>query len=147
MKIDLAGKIAVITGGAAGIGQACARLMVENAAQVVIADIAEEEGARAATELSTIGRCHFISTDVSRDESARDLVKQVVDEFEKIDIFVNNAGVAVSGQHRVCIHEFPDEEWERVIGTDLNGVFYCSRAVSQVMIGQGGGRQVVVLPR
>lgn len=140
MKIDLAGKIAVITGGAAGIGHACAKLMVENSAQVVIADIAREEGERTATELSAIGGCRFIRTDVSRDESVRDLIRQVVDQFERIDIFVNNAGVGVSGQHRVNINEFPDAEWERVINADLNGVFYCSRAVSQVMIGQGGGR-------
>jgi len=140
VKIDLTDKVAVITGGAAGIGKACARLMLENSAQVIIADIQEEEGEKTTAELSAIGRCHFIPTDVSSKQSAEHLIDSVMSEFARVDIFVNNAGIGVGGHDRVDIDQFPDEDWARILGIDLTGIFYCCRAVSRVMIEQKSGR-------
>jgi len=140
MKIDLTDKVAVITGGAAGIGKACARLLLENSAQVIIADIQEEEGEKTTAELSAIGRSHFVLTDVSSKSSVEHLIDSVVSEFARIDIFVNNAGIGVGGHDRVDIDQFPDDDWERILDIDLTGVFYCSRAVSRVMMRQRSGR-------
>ena len=139
MKIDLADKVVVITGAACGIGKACAKLMLENSARVIISDINESEGKKTVAELSAFGRCEFIHTDVSNKESVERLVESVVKRFKKIDIFVNNAGINVI-RNRVNISEYPSEDWEKILGVDLNGVFYCSRAVSRVMIKQKGGR-------
>ncbi len=139
MKVDLTDKVVVITGAACGIGKACAKLMLENSARVIIADINKVEGKKIAAELFAPGKCEFIHTDVSNLESVQGLIKSAVRKFKKIDIFVNNAGVNVI-RNRVNIDEYATEDWERVLGVDLNGVFYCSRAVSRVMIKQKGGR-------
>ncbi len=139
MKVDLTDKIAVITGAAAGIGKACAKLMLENSARVVIADINDEEGTKTAAELSTIGECEFIHTDVSNRENVECLFEKVLDRFETVDILVNNAGINVI-RNRVNINEYSFEDWERILGVDLNGVFSCSRAVCRAMMEQKSGR-------
>ena len=139
MKIDLAHKIVVITGAASGIGKTCAKLMLENSARVVISDINDEEGKKTAEELSVIGKCEFIHTDVSDKDSVQNLIDKVTEKFKRIDIFVNNAGINVAG-NRVNIDEFSFENWKKILEVDLNGVFYCSRAVSRVMIKQKKGR-------
>jgi NAD(P)-dependent dehydrogenase (short-subunit alcohol dehydrogenase family) len=140
MKIDLTGKVAVVTGGAEGIGRACAQLMLANSAQVVIADIQAEAGQQTATELSALGPCQFVHADVSARESVDELVAGVVRDYQRLDIMVNNAGINIGGRARVNIDEFPDDDWQTILGVDLNGVFYCSRAAAKVMIAQGAGR-------
>ena len=139
MKVDLTGKVVVITGSARGIGKACAELFLRNSAQVIIPDIEDAAGQETAEQLSALGKCEFIHTDVSSVQSVDNLVEKVVDEYERIDILVNNAGINVGGD-RVSIDQFSDEDWEGIIQVDLNGVFYCSRAVARVMIKQKAGR-------
>lgn len=139
MKIDLTGKVAVITGGACGIGKACAKLMLENSARVVIADINESEGKKTVRELSASGRCEFIRTDVSKIGSVQTLIKSTLKKFKTIDILVNNAGINLM-RNRVNIDEYSTKDWERILRVDLDGVFYCSQAVSRLMIRQGRGR-------
>ena len=140
MKVDLKDRIAVITGSAQGIGKACAKVMLENGATVIISDIDEKEGKKTLDEFSPIGSCEFIRSDVSSLESCEKLVETVAKKYGRIDIFVNNAGI--NARNRVDVNEFTTEDWERVIGVDLNGVFYCSRAVSKVMISRKSGRIV-----
>ncbi len=70
MKVDLSEKVAIITGGAGGIGRVCAKLMLENAAIVILADINKEEGERVRKKFPSLGKCEFIKTDVSRKEVA-----------------------------------------------------------------------------
>ena len=130
MRIDLTDKVAVVTGAARGIGKACAELLLKNSARVIIADIDDEEGQKTAKEMSALGKCEFIRTDVASVESVGDLVERVVHEYERIDVLVNNAGIRVGGD-RVNIHRFSDEDWEKIIRVDLSGVFYCSRAVAR----------------
>jgi len=114
--------------------------MLANSAQVVIADIQVEEGQKTAAELSALGRCYIVHTDVSSRQMVEELVAGVVRDFKRIDIFVNNAGINIGGRARVNIDDFPDEDWETILGVDLTGVFYCSRAVAKVMIAQGAGK-------
>ena len=139
MKVDLSNKVAIITGAAGDIGRVTAKLMLENSARVIIADISDEEGEKAARELSAIGECMYVHADVSDRESVESLVETAVSAFKHIDILVNNAGVNVL-RNRVNINEYSEEDWKWILGVDLNGVFYCSRAASPVMIRQGWGR-------
>jgi len=140
MQVDLNRKIAVVTGAAQGIGKAVATLFLENGAEVVIADIAEQTGQETANELSQIGACRFIRTDVSDQESVNSLLEAVVAELDRVDIFVNNAGLGTQGAERVNIDDFSEDKWDEIISVDLTGVFYCSRAAARVMIRQEGGR-------
>jgi len=139
MKVDLTGKIAVVTGAASGIGQACARILLENNAKVVVADVQKEAGEKTAAELSATGICHFIHTDVTLRKSVEEMVERVIEKFDGIDIFVNNAGINIGGK-RVNIDEYTEENWDKVLAVDLTGVFYCSQAVSRVMINQQSGK-------
>ncbi|GAG31713.1 unnamed protein product, partial [marine sediment metagenome] len=141
MKVDLKGSVVIITGAGAGIGKACAKVMLENGAKVIIAEIDKEKGRSAAEDFSTIGTCRFIRTDVTSREDIAILIESVLEEFGRIDVFVNNAGINI-GSQRVDIDEFPVEDWNRVLAVDLSGVFNCSQAVSKVMIKQKSGRIV-----
>lgn len=140
MKVDLTDKVAVVTGAAGGIGKACARILLENSAKVVIADVKQEEGKRTAQEFSVMGTCRFIYTDVTSRESVDKLIASVISEFGRIDIFVNNAGINIGGKERVNIDEFSLQNWNKILAVNLTGVFYCSQAVSRVMIKQKCGR-------
>ncbi len=138
MKTDLGNKIAVITGAAGGIGKACAKILLENTATVVITDIQDEKGRQTIAEFASIGTCRYIHTDVTSRKEVKNLIDTVIAEFGRIDIFINNAGIN-SGFHRVDIDAFPQEEWEKIVGVDLTGAFICSQFASQVMIQQKYG--------
>jgi len=141
MKIDLGGKIAVVTGASGGIGKAIAKAYLQNSATVVIADIADGPGEQAVEQMSALGPCRYVHTDVTSREQVDQLIQKVVDEFGKIDIFVNNAGINVASDgDRVDIDTFSQENWDKLLEVNLTGVFYCSQAVSRVMIQQKGGR-------
>ena len=138
MKANLSDKIAIVTGSAGGIGKGLARILLENSATVIIADIQDEKAAQTVEELSVVGNCRYIHTDVSSHKDVENLIKTVVEEFGKIDIFINNAGIN-SGKKRVDINEFDQDEWDKIIAVDLTGAFRCSQAVSRVMIKQEFG--------
>jgi 3-oxoacyl-[acyl-carrier protein] reductase len=142
MKIDLSNKIAVVTGAAGGIGKGIARLLVENSARVIITDIKDEEGVKTAAEFSKIGSCKYVHLDITDTGKVDQFVDEVAKEHGRIDIFVNNAGINTPGSRRKNIDEFSVEEWQRVLGVDLNGTFYCSRAAARVMVKQKSGRIV-----
>lgn len=139
MKVDLQGKVAVVTGAAGGIGKAIARALLESGAVVVIADIRDEAGQETAGELGEVGTCRYVHMDVTAREQVDERVRQVAGELGKIDIFVNNAGINVGGK-RVDIDEFSPENWEKIVGVDLTGVFHCSQAAAREMIKQRCGR-------
>ena len=127
MKVDLKNKVALITGSASGIGRQTAKLFEFNGASVVINDIDEESGFRVIEEIrSAGGSAIFVKADVGNAAEARFLAEKTIDEFGKIDILINNAGINISMEDRAPIHEFPDEMWEKIIHVDLNGVYYCS---------------------
>ena len=144
MKVDLSGKVAIVTGGNQGIGKAIAKLLLENSATVVIAARNVEKLKKTAEEFASLGTCRYIPTDVSSRESVENLINSTVEEFGKIDICFNNAGVNVGGEGRVDIDEFTQENWDKIIAIDLNGVFHCSQVVSRVMIKQKSGKIINV---
>jgi NAD(P)-dependent dehydrogenase (short-subunit alcohol dehydrogenase family) len=138
MKADLSGKTALVTGAAGGIGRAISKLLADNGAAIVVADI-DGSGARAAA--AELPRAIAVEMDI-RDEGAIDRgVAAGVDAFGAIDILVNNAGVNTLA-HRVDIDQFPFDEWRRIVGIDLDGTYLVSRAVLPGMIGRASGRIV-----
>ncbi len=133
MKVDLGGRVALITGAAQGIGKAIAMAFAENGATVAVND-AKPAGAESAEEITRGGgKAKFYRADVSDVNAVNNMVAKVEKELGPIDILVNNAGINL-GKKRYPVHKFPDGDWHRIVRVDLDGVFYCSRAVSARMV-------------
>jgi NAD(P)-dependent dehydrogenase (short-subunit alcohol dehydrogenase family) len=127
----LDGRIAIVTGGARGIGLETAKAFKDNGATVVTVDINRETGMKAAEELGI----DFIQADLTQSSQVRELAAEVRSKHGRIDIAFNNAGIAVSLDSESC----SDEDWHRVININLNAVFYCCREFGKVMLKQGKG--------
>jgi NAD(P)-dependent dehydrogenase (short-subunit alcohol dehydrogenase family) len=141
MKVDLAGRTAIVTGAGGSIGEAIALALAANGANVVVNDVNEAGGMAVAEKCAALGtRSSFVHGDVSDKEQMEALAKKAEDDYGRIDILVNNAGVNVGPEGRKIISEFGDADWERIVRIDLNGIFYLSKPVSARMIRQGGGR-------
>ena len=129
MKVALEGKVAVVTGGAQGIGRAIVDALVNNGAQVAVVDIDKAAGKRTATEIQESGgTCLFVEGDVSNASEMVSAADQIAAHFGKIEILVNNAGINTRSD-RVPIHQYTLEDWQRILAIDLTGVFTTSRAV------------------
>lgn len=129
MKVELEGKVAVVTGGANGIGRSTVDALVDNGAQVAIVDIDTRAGMRTAEEIEKAGgRCLFVEGDVSDAAQMEDVAARIAGHFGAIQILVNNAGINTRSD-RVPIHQYTMEDWRRILETDLTGVFAASRAV------------------
>ena len=136
------GKVAIITGAARGIGRASALALARDGVDVVIADVDFECAQATAAEIATeTGRQTMPSSvDVSDLQSVDALVTKVTERFGRIDILVNNAGIIRDG----LLIRMTDEQWHRVIDINLNGTFYCTRAVIRTMLRQRWGRVISI---
>jgi NAD(P)-dependent dehydrogenase (short-subunit alcohol dehydrogenase family) len=136
----LNGKVAIVTGAAQGIGKATALALAKQGASVAIVDIQDEAGKRTAAELQQLGVPTLaIPTDVADPTQVNTMVGQVRQQLGRVDMLVNNA--YISGGY-TPVPETTDEVWNRVLAVNLTGYFNCARAVSQVMMAQGGGSMV-----
>ncbi|MCF6097128.1 3-oxoacyl-ACP reductase FabG [Thermovorax subterraneus] len=134
---SLDGRIAIVTGGAKGIGKSIVLALGTVGATTVIADIDANSGRELEKSLKQKGlKVEFIQVDVSVSKSVNKMVEEVLEKYGKIDILVNNAGIL----HDAQITDIDDETWERVIRVNLTGVFYCCRAVVPHMIRQRYGK-------
>jgi len=139
--MKLAGKVAIITGGAMGIGQATARLFAAEGAAIVIGDIAAEAAQEMVESLLTSGaQAVAYPVDVRRPDQVEQLIEEAVETFGGVDILVNNAGVALAKSTT----ETSLEEWERLLAINLTGPWLCARAAIPAMIRRGGGAIVNV---
>ncbi len=136
-QIDLKGRNAVVTGGAQGIGYAVAERLLASGARVALWDRDQALADKAAATLSSHGSAIAVMVDQSNPAQVEAAAQQTLAAFGSIDILVNNAGIA-GPNHPVA--EYPIESWEQVINIDLNGVFYCCRAVVPSMKQNGYGR-------
>ena len=125
-------RVAIVTGAASGIGEACARRFAHEGARVVVADLQGETGKKLADEIGGL----FVQTDVSRAESVQAMAETVHSEFGRIDILMNNAGI--DGK-QAPTSKSDLENWDRVMSININGTFYGMRFVLPFMIEQRGG--------
>ncbi len=130
---DLTGKKALVTGGAVGIGRACAVALATAGADVAITDIDAKAGRKTAAEIKALGRnSMFISCDVTKKSQVQAMVKAVARRFKRLDIAVNNAGIAILGADE----SLDQPAWDKVIAVNLTGTFLCAQAEAQQMIRQ-----------
>ena len=136
----LEGKVALISGGARGMGAAEAKLFSREGAKVVIADVLEDAGRQTEAEINeTGGDAIFVRLDVTSADDWDAAVARAVEQFGKLDVIVNNAGVA----SRVSIEETTVEEWDRVMDINAKGVFLGTKAAIAQMKAQGDGGSVI----
>jgi 3-oxoacyl-[acyl-carrier protein] reductase len=137
----LANKVAIVTGAGQGIGKALAIGMLREDATVVVADINPTSAASVQRELEAMGGTALaVGTDVSDEDSVQNMVAETLRKFGRVDILVNNAGIFPVSS----VEEMKEEDWDRVIGTNLVGAFLCSRAVTGKLIAQKSGRIISV---
>ena len=132
----LENKVALISGGARGMGAAEARLFAGEGAKVVIGDILEEEGRRTEAEINEAGgECLFLRLDVTSESDWQQAVAATVARFGKLDVVVNNAGIGGDGR----VEDTTEEEWDRVMDVNAKGVFLGTKAAIPEMRRAGGG--------
>jgi 2-dehydro-3-deoxy-L-rhamnonate dehydrogenase (NAD+) len=140
--LELPGRVAIVTGAARGIGFAIAERLSPAGAHVVVADIAEDGATAAAERLSEGGgKAVGVAADVTSPDEVRALVDRALESFGAVDVLVNNAGITGPD---APLWETTDEDWEKVLGLNLTGVFHCCRAVVPHMRERGSGAIVNV---
>jgi NAD(P)-dependent dehydrogenase (short-subunit alcohol dehydrogenase family) len=139
--MDPSGKVAIITGGGSGIGLATAKLLAENGARVVLADIDAAAVEKAAQTIATTGaKTRSIAIDVTKRDDVQRLLDFAASEFGRVDIVHNNAGITERGEDLFA----PDaQRWERVLDVDLRAVILGTQLAVQQMRRQGGGGVIV----
>ena len=142
----LDGKVAIITGGAQGIGRACTIGMAAEGCRVVIADTNREKAGEVVKIIADKGgEAMAVMTDISHEEQTVHMASAAAERFGKIDILLNNAGLASRGTiTRAPFYELDVAEWDRVIAVNLKGAFLCCRAVFPYMRAQGAGKIINV---
>ena len=143
MSTGLEDKVAIVTGGGQGLGQAICWRLAREGCHVIVADLNEETAVETASELGeylrgegeTDRRAIAIKVDVTDEAQVAAMVERVVQEFGRIGILVSNAGILIAG----AIDEFPADRWQAVINVNLFGYFLCAKHVARVMKEQQGG--------
>lgn len=128
-------KVAIVTGSTRGIGRAIAEALLRDGCKVVISSRSGDDAVQVAEALAPGGAVLGVACDVSRSDQVRDLLAAAERKFGGVDILINNAGVGGFE----AVETMSDETWERVLATNLTGVFYCCRAVVPAMRRRGGG--------
>jgi NAD(P)-dependent dehydrogenase (short-subunit alcohol dehydrogenase family) len=132
----LDGKVAVVTGGANGIGRASAKALAAEGARVVIGDVADERGENAAQEIRDAGgEAMFVRADVAKMSDVEALVREAIDRWRRLDVMFNNVGVAIPG----TADEMSEDEFRRVLDVNLIGVWRGMRAAIPEMLRTAGG--------
>ena len=142
MKIELSKKVALVTGGAKGIGRAIVEKLIDNGATTFLVDVDRAAAAEVVEELKKQGKqCEALIGDVSQAKDMEAAVHTIVGRCGRIDILVNNAGINTV-RDRAPIHEYSKEDWDQILLIDLTGVFVTSRVVIPVMLENKGGKIV-----
>lgn len=138
--LDLTGKTAIVTGGAMGIGLGIAARLAEAGANVMIADLSEEDSNKAVSDLTTKGyKVKAFKTDVSDENNVKSLIEETVKEFGTVDILVNNAGIYPN----VPVSSMTSDQFDKILSVNLKGVFLTTKYSSEQMIKQGNGGKII----
>lgn len=133
------GKVAVVTGAGRGMGRAVALAFGQEGARVVVAEVNSEQGVEVAQEIQAAGgMASAVTADVSRVEEVTRLFAEAVDAFGTVDILVNNAGIGVAKP----MIDYTEADWDRQMGVNVKGVFFCAQAAARLMIPRRGGKIV-----
>ena len=140
-------KVAVVTGGGAGIGEAISLKYAQEGARVVVAEINPDRGNSTLKAIQKLGgEGIFVPTDVSSEDPVKAMVKAAIDRYGRIDILVNNAAILIThGDTRA--HEVSTEVWDRTINTNLRGYWLCAKYTIPHMLAQGKGNIIFVASR
>lgn len=133
--MKLADKVALITGGARGIGKETARKFLQEGAKIVICDRDRSAGIAVLEEFGEKNRVEFFEVDVTNTAQIEEMVQTTIDTYGRIDILINNAGITIDG----FLTKMNEADWEKVIAVNLSGVFKFTKAVIPVMMEQGAG--------
>jgi 3-oxoacyl-[acyl-carrier protein] reductase len=134
-------KVALVTGGAKGIGRAIAMTFAKEGADIVVADVNLEVAQKTASEIESLGRKALaLEMDVTNYEKVEEGVNKILDKFGKVDILVNNAGITKDN----LLLRMSQAEWDAVINVNLKGTFNCIKAVSRPMVKQRSGRIISI---
>ncbi len=134
--IDLDSKVAIVTGGAQGIGEAICRTLYQSGARVVVADLCGEGAEKVAAGFGDSDRSIAVQVDVADSGSVEKMVETTVKKFSTIDLLVNNAGIARDN----FIVRMKEKDWDAVLGVNLKGMFLCMKLVLPIMIKQRSGK-------
>ncbi len=138
--LDLSGKVAIVTGGAMGIGLGITSRLAEAGAKVMIADMDEAAGQKTAAELSAKGwQVKAIKTDVSNEGDVKHLVEETVKAFGSVDILINNAGIYPT----IPVAKMTLDQFDKILAVNLEGVFLTTKYTTEQMIAQGKGGKVI----
>jgi len=138
-ELVLEGKVALITGGARGIGKEIAMFFAKQGANIAICDVNLEEAEKTAKEIQDLNRESVaFKADVTDSKQVQDMVDKILDKLGKIDILINNAGITKDN----LLLRMSEEEWDKVIAVNLKGTFVCTKLVSKVMLKQRSGKIV-----
>jgi len=141
IQIDLAGRVAIVTGGYGSIGSAMCKRLAEAGAAVVPVGRSAEKGAAFEEELRQLGaNVMFVQGDTVNKQSMQNLCRTVIDHFGGVDILVNNAGFNTHSEGRLPIHEYRDKDWLEIVEANLTGFYYCSKPVIEHMKERKYGR-------
>ncbi|MEJ5304124.1 MAG: 3-oxoacyl-ACP reductase FabG [Bacteroidales bacterium] len=133
----LENKVAIITGGADGIGKAASFLFAKEGATVIIWDLNEENGLKTVEEIKNSGgQAVFFRVNTANYEEVDHAAKVAIDQFQKIDILINNAGIT----RDATLKKMTPQQWQEVIDVNLTGVFNCTKCISNYMVEKGYGR-------
>jgi len=139
--LELAGRVALVTGAAQGIGKAISLLLAKHGADIVVSDILLEKATETAKEIETMGRkAMAVRVDVSKFQDVDQMVDAILKQLGKIDILVNNAGIT----RDKLILRMSEEDWDAVLNVNLKGTFNCTRAVVRHMAKQRYGKIVSI---
>ncbi|KAK7419304.1 hypothetical protein QQX98_003456 [Neonectria punicea] len=133
-------KVALVTGGAQGMGMATAEVFLKAGAKVVICDVQPEKGNQVAEELSPLGDIRFFKADISSSDDVAALIKFTVEQFGRLDCAVNNAALTPDS---TPLTEFDETYWDKLISINLTGTALCLKHEMTQFIAQGGGGAIV----
>lgn len=138
MSNDFKGKVAIVTGGGSGIGRAAAQIFAREGAKVVVSDVDIQSGMKTTSLINDSGgQSKFIKVDVANGVEVKAMVKETIQTYGQLDCAFNNAGV--EGTSNILTADYTEEDWNRVIDTNLKGVWLCMKYQIPWLLKQGGG--------